>query len=338
MEMCPEGGDSILVMDDLGYGGCKLMVGVPDSWLDVDSMSDLADLSVDMREHGRDLKIATKYPRLVERHMLRHGVSYYSLVQSSGTLEAAPAMGFADIIADISSTGTTLRENRLKTVENGTILASQACVIGNGRRLAEEPDALRETRILLEQAEAHLRARDFFSITANILGSSPETWDGGDELVLERLGQIVDYCSTRGVVLALEPHVGDGLCEQPEKVVELLRQVDSPYLRLNFDISHFEVSGIATARSVGLLAPWAAHTHVKDQRGRVPEFEFLIPGEGPFDYCDYLRRMDAAGYGGCVTAEVSMAVHRRPGYDPMEAAALCHRTLQRAFRETGLHG
>ena len=174
MEMCPEGGDAILVMDDLGYGGCKLMVGVPDSWLDVDSMSDLADLSVDMRENGRDLKIATKYPRLVERHMLRHGVSYYSLVQSSGTLEAAPAMGFADIIADISSTGTTMRENRLKTVENGTILASQACIIGNGRRLAEEPGALRETRILLEQAEAHLRARDFFSITANILGSSPE--------------------------------------------------------------------------------------------------------------------------------------------------------------------
>ncbi len=174
MEMCPEGGDAILVMDSLGYGGCRLMVAVPDSWLDVDSMSDLADLSVDMRERGRDLKIATKYPRLVERHMLRHGVSYYSLVQSSGTLEAAPAMGFADIIADISSTGTTVRENRLKTIENGTILESQACIIGNGRRLAEEPGALGETRRLLEQAEAHLRARDFFSITANILGGSPE--------------------------------------------------------------------------------------------------------------------------------------------------------------------
>ena len=172
----------------------------------------------------------------------------------------------------------------------------------------------------------------------SILGSSPETWECGEELVLERLGEIVDYCSTRGVVLALEPHVGDGLCEQPEKIVELLRQVDSPYLRLNFDISHFEISGIATARSVGLLAPWAAHTHVKDQRGRVPEYEFLIPGEGPFDYCDYLRRMDTAGYGGCVTAEVSMAVHRRPGYDPMAAAAMCCETLQRAFRETGLHG
>ncbi len=175
-------------------------------------------------------------------------------------------------------------------------------------------------------------------VVDSVLGSSPETWNGGEGFVLERLGEIVDYCASRGVVLALEPHIGDGLCEQPGKIVELLRQVDSPHLRLNFDISHFEVSGIPTGRSAELLAPWAAHTHVKDQRGRVPDFEFLIPGEGPFDYCDYLRRMDAAGYAGCVTAEVSMAVHRRPGYDPMEAAALCHRTLQRAFRETGLHG
>ena len=169
----------------------------------------------------------------------------------------------------------------------------------------------------------------------SVLGSTPETWNGGEGFVLERLGGIVDYCASRGVVLALEPHIGDGLCEQPEKVVELLRQVDSPHLRLNFDISHFEVSGIPTGRSVELLAPWAAHTHVKDQRGRVPEFEFLIPGEGPFDYCDYLRRMAAAGYGGCVTAEVSMAVHRRPGYDPMAAATLCHRTLPAGFPGDG---
>ena len=82
-------------MEDLGYGRCELIMGVPDSWLDVDSMGDLADLSIDLRERGRDLRIATKYPRLVERHLLRHGVNYFSLVQSSGTLEASPAMGFA---------------------------------------------------------------------------------------------------------------------------------------------------------------------------------------------------------------------------------------------------
>ena len=174
LELSAEGGDSIMVMEDLGYGRCELVMGVPDSWLDVDSMGDLADLSLDLRERGRDLRIATKYPRLVERHLLRHGVNYFSLVQSSGTLEASPAMGFADIIADITSTGVTMRENRLKPVENGTILRSQACIIGNRRQLAGALSTRQETKSLLEHAEAYLRAGDFFSITANILGNSPE--------------------------------------------------------------------------------------------------------------------------------------------------------------------
>ena len=174
LELSAEGSDSILIVEDLGFGYCELVMGVPDSWLDVDSMDDLADLSLDLRERGKDLRIATKYPRLVQRHLFRYGVNYFSLVQSSGTLEAAPAMGFADVIADISSTGTTMRENRLKTLEDGIILRSQACVIGNKRLLAQEQSTCQETMSLLEYVEAYLRARDFFSITANIRGNSPE--------------------------------------------------------------------------------------------------------------------------------------------------------------------
>ncbi|MBI2856557.1 MAG: ATP phosphoribosyltransferase, partial [Chloroflexi bacterium] len=100
LEVRVEAGDSTVVMEDLGYSRCELVVAVPDTWVDVTSMSDLADLSVDLREKGKELRVATKYPRLVQRHLFRHGFNYFSLVQSSGTLEAAPAMGFADVIAD----------------------------------------------------------------------------------------------------------------------------------------------------------------------------------------------------------------------------------------------
>ncbi|MEK7778445.1 MAG: ATP phosphoribosyltransferase, partial [Chloroflexota bacterium] len=174
LEVRAEGGDSLLVMEDLEFGRCELVMGVPDSWVDVSSMGDLADLSLELRERGKDLRIATKYPRLVQRHLFRHGVNYFSLVQSSGTLEAAPAMGFADVIADITSSGVTMRENRLKTLVDGTILASQACLIGNKRLLAQEQSTSQEAKSLLEHMEAYLRARDFFSITSNILGGSPE--------------------------------------------------------------------------------------------------------------------------------------------------------------------
>ncbi|MBF8267748.1 MAG: phosphoribosyltransferase [Dehalococcoidia bacterium] len=174
LELRVEGGESVLIVEDLGFGRCELVIAIPDSWVDVTSMADLADLSMEMRERGKELRVATKYPRLVQRHLFRCGVNYFSLVQSSGTLEAAPAMGFADVIADISSSGITLRENRLKTLEDGSILASQACLIGNKRLLARDQPTLQEAKGLLEHVEGYLRARDFFSVTANIRGDSPE--------------------------------------------------------------------------------------------------------------------------------------------------------------------
>jgi len=84
---------------------------------------------------------------------------------------------------------------------------------------------------------------------------------------------------TAAVDLAVEPHVGSML-DTPARALELLHTITSPYLKLNFDISHFNVLGIPIAESVAALAQHTVHTHVKDERGVVPAFEFLIPGEG----------------------------------------------------------
>ncbi|MFC1526291.1 sugar phosphate isomerase/epimerase family protein [Candidatus Latescibacterota bacterium] len=169
----------------------------------------------------------------------------------------------------------------------------------------------------------------------SVVGTGPGDWESHRDFILERLGTLVDYCASRQVVLALEPHVGDGMTELP-KVLELMRLVDSPWCRLNFDISHFEVVGIPTADTVAALTPYAVHTHVKDQRGLAPDFSFLIPGEGDFDYVAYLTAMDKAGYTGYITAEVSMQVHKRPNYDPLAAATLTYQTLNAAFQQAGL--
>ena len=174
MEMRSEDGDTGIVIENLGFGHCELIVGVPDSWVDVVSVADLADLAMEFREEGRDLRIATKYPRMVSRYLLNGGVNHFSLVQSSGPLEVAPAMGFADVIADISSSGTTMRENRLKPLSGGAILASQACLIANRRLLREDGDKLRVAGTLVELMEAHLQSRDFYSVTANMRGETAE--------------------------------------------------------------------------------------------------------------------------------------------------------------------
>ena len=165
-------GNAKIIVEKLGYGHSELVLGIPDSWIDVESLSDLADLSMEFRQRGMNLRISTKYPRLVEHFLLSQQVNYFSLIPSTGTLEAAPIMGYADIIADISSTGTTLRENRLKTIQGGSVISSQACLISNNSLLATDTEKFDLAKSVVERIEAHLKALNFCSVTANMKGDS----------------------------------------------------------------------------------------------------------------------------------------------------------------------
>ena len=166
-------------------------------------------------------------------------------------------------------------------------------------------------------------------------GGKPEQWETLKNFLAERVGELVDYAAERGVTIAMEPHIG-AIIDTPAKVLELLESVNSPYLKVNFDISHFDIVGMSTEETVSALAAVSAHTHVKDQRGIAPDFEFLIPGEGTFDYVGYLKAMQAHGYDGFITAEVSFMVQARENYDPLAAATLSYETLSRAFTKAGI--
>ncbi|TPN90041.1 ATP phosphoribosyltransferase [Mesorhizobium sp. B1-1-5] len=124
------------VVARLGFGHADVVVAVPDIWLDVDSMADLDDVAADFRQrHGRRLRIATKYWRLTQQFFsLKHGIQVYRIVESLGATEGAPAAGLADVIVDITTTGSTLRANHLKVLGDGTILKSQACLVASKKQ------------------------------------------------------------------------------------------------------------------------------------------------------------------------------------------------------------
>ncbi len=111
----------------LGFGKADLIIATPACWVDVDTLDDLdAAAAAFRRTHGHRLRIATKYHRLVREFLTDAGVADYALVDSQGATEGTVMNETAEAVADITSTGETLRANHLKILSDGLILQSQA--------------------------------------------------------------------------------------------------------------------------------------------------------------------------------------------------------------------
>ncbi|CAA9575215.1 MAG: hypothetical protein AVDCRST_MAG19-3256 [uncultured Thermomicrobiales bacterium] len=209
---------------------------------------------------------------------------------------------------------------------------------GNTPLLAPDPGEHRRNvarfRGYLDLAAELQRPGERLAVSTTSGGRPPE-WDAVKGRLAARVGELAEHARQAGVVVAMEPHVGAAL-SRPEQVLWLLDQVDSPALSVHFDVSHFNVQGMDMEDVVARLAPRSIHTHVKDERGRAPDHEFLVPGEGEMDYVRYLRAMDHAGYAGHIVVEISVMVQRRPGYDPLAAATRSYRVLADAFPAAGV--
>jgi ATP phosphoribosyltransferase len=165
----------VVILDDLGYGECKLVVAVPESWVDVTSMVDVADVAIDFREHQRrNLRVATTFPVMARQFMHMHGIHHFTLVNAEGAIEAAPTIGYADVIVDLVATGTTLRENHLKPLPDGVILQSQACLIGSRTALTHDQDVRNVASVLVEYIDAALQGKRISQVTVNMRGNSIE--------------------------------------------------------------------------------------------------------------------------------------------------------------------
>ena len=116
-------------MAPLGFGHADLVIAVPDFWDDVRDLHDLdAAASAFRRVHGHRLRIATKYHRLVRDFLRANGVADYRLVDSQGATEGTVRNLTAEAVADITTTGETLRANHLRPLEDGVVLQSQAAL------------------------------------------------------------------------------------------------------------------------------------------------------------------------------------------------------------------
>ncbi|HWJ75360.1 MAG TPA: ATP phosphoribosyltransferase [Kaistia sp.] len=168
-EEVPDFADRLDLVLPLGFGHADVVVAVPEGWIDVRSMADLDDVAADFRpRHGRWLTVATKYVNLTRRFFHEHGIADYRIVESLGATEGAPASGAADLIVDITTTGSTLAANALKVIGDGVILRSEAHLVASiaanwsgGARGA--------LRTILDRIEAEAAGRSLREIRADVI-------------------------------------------------------------------------------------------------------------------------------------------------------------------------
>ncbi|KAF0231620.1 MAG: hypothetical protein FD175_528 [Beijerinckiaceae bacterium] len=143
----------------LGFGHANVVVAVPEAWIDVHEIADIEEVAADFRlKQTRRLRVATKYVNLTRRFFKKHGIADYRIVESLGATEGAPAAGTADIIVDITTTGSTLAANALKVLDDGTMLKSEANLVAALN--AEWSDGAQElARLVLARIHAEEEAR-----------------------------------------------------------------------------------------------------------------------------------------------------------------------------------
>src|SRR5262249_10925601 len=148
-----------ILVKPLKFGHADLVVAVPQSWLDVVSMADLAEVAALHRARtGERLRMATKYLAQSQSFLDAHGVADYRLVQSLGATQGAPAAGGAEAIIDITTTGQTLAANHLRPLADGVILRSQAHLAAS-RTAAWDENGHSLFARLLDVIEARGRAK-----------------------------------------------------------------------------------------------------------------------------------------------------------------------------------
>ena len=131
-EQMSDAASRVRYLKKLAFGRADVVVAVPDCWIDVRTMADLSEIALPFRRaHGRWYRVATKYLNLTRRFFAARGLADYRIVESLGATEGTPAAGTAELIVDITTTGTTLAANGLRILDDGLILRSEACLIAS---------------------------------------------------------------------------------------------------------------------------------------------------------------------------------------------------------------
>ena len=183
---------------------------------------------------------------------------------------------------------------------------------------------------------AHDLASDEAPVIETVLGGKPTEWESLRDKMVIALRDWERVASSHKTVVAIKAHIS-GALHTPQDAKWLVQQIDSPWIRLVYDYSHFQRQKLDLKESLTAMIRETVFVHIKDNITTDGKTEFALPGDArDIDYAEYLTLLRNGGYRGAVVVEVSAQVSGKPGYDPVAAAKRCYANIQPAFIKAGL--
>jgi inosose dehydratase len=176
-----------------------------------------------------------------------------------------------------------------------------------------------------------LAAKIGHPVVETVVGGLPPEWEKLKPQFAERLAPWARLAEKYKVPIAIKAHIGSAL-HLPEDAALLCRQLASPYLKINYDYSHFQLQKLDLETTLRAALPHIAMIHIKDSTGAPPAHRFLLPGEGSIDYTAYAALLNRLNYRGPIVVEVSAHVLAKPNYDPEAAARQVAATVLPKFK------
>ncbi len=225
------------------------------------------------------------------------------------------------------------RDIRKQLRDNGLQLPSlmeNVHVVGTAATMRANIDRLKRAGEL-----GHALSPKAPPVIETVLGGRSAQWDALKAKFVAGLKEWAKVAEQERTVIAIKAHVG-GALYTPHDAKWLVDEVGSPWIRLTYDFSHFQLNGFDLTKSLQTMVGDTVFIHVKDKTGDAKKFRFLLPGEGDIDYEKYFTLLKKNRYRGSVMVEVSSQIHKKPGYDAVKAAKTGYKNLAGYFKRVRL--
>jgi sugar phosphate isomerase/epimerase len=192
-----------------------------------------------------------------------------------------------------------------------------------------KPEKLEHLRVAAELA--HELSPGAPALIETALGGRTAAWDDMKGEMADELASWAKTLEPLKTVLAIKAFVGS-VVDRPDRILWLLDQVRSPWVRCGYDYSHLKLLGLGLRDTIQQVAKYMVFVHVKDSVGNAQNYHFLLPGDsGEINYGEYAHILKDVGYLGSVVVEVSIQVSGQPGYNPVAAARHSFQNLSPYF-------